>query len=148
MRLKCWPSLAIKASVDEDPELKSTRLGLVMTLPLWDRRQGPVGEAVANLSRADNELAQQEFTVAQELDAAYQQYQIAQSQVSALESGIVHSAESALKIAEAAYRFGERGFLDVLDAQRVYRVARNELIVARYELAVAWAEIERLRALP
>jgi len=49
-------------------------------------------------------------------------------------------------IAEAAYRFGERGFLDVLDAQRVYRAARNELIVARYELAQAWVEIERWRS--
>ena len=52
------------------------------------------------------------------------------------------------KVAEAAYRFGERGFLDVLDAQRVYRAARAELISARYELAAAWVEIERLRAIP
>ena len=51
-------------------------------------------------------------------------------------------------MAEAAYRFGERGFLEVLDAQRVYRAARSELIAARYELATAWVEIERLRALP
>jgi len=33
-----------------------------------------------------------------------------------------------------------------LDAQRVFRAARNELITARFELASAWTEIERLRA--
>ena len=44
--------------------------------------------------------------------------------------------------------FRERGFLEVLDAQRVYRAARAELIAARYELASAWVEIERLRASP
>ena len=76
------------------------------------------------------------------------QYEIAQTQVTALESGIVRQAESALRVAEAAYRFGERGFLEVLDAQRVYRAARAELIAARYELASAWVEIERLRAIP
>jgi cobalt-zinc-cadmium efflux system outer membrane protein len=51
-------------------------------------------------------------------------------------------------VAEAAYRFGERGFLEVLDAQRVFRAARAELITGRYELAAAWVEIERLRAIP
>ena len=49
-------------------------------------------------------------------------------------------------VAEAAYRFGERGILDYLDAQRVFRAARNELIAARYELQLAVIEIERLRA--
>ena len=68
--------------------------------------------------------------------------------MTALESGIVRQAESALRVAEAAYRFGERGFLEVLDAQRVFRAARSELIAARYELATAWVEIERLRAIP
>jgi len=68
--------------------------------------------------------------------------------VAALESGIIKEAEAALKVAEAAYQFGERGFLEVLDAQRVYRAARSELVVARYELAAAWVEIERLRAIP
>ena len=68
--------------------------------------------------------------------------------MTALESGIVRQAESALKVAEAAYRFGERGFLEVLDAQRVYRAARVELIAARFELASAWVEMERLRASP
>lgn len=143
-----WPSLALKAASDQDPEIRSSRLGLALTLPIWDRRSGPVGEATANLSRANHELAHQEFSLIQGLEAAYQQYQIAEAQVAALESGIVKQAGEALKIAEAAYRYGERGFLDVLDAQRVYRAARNELITARYELATAWAEIERLRAAP
>ena len=68
------------------------------------------------------------------------------NQVSALETGIVREAEAALKVAEAAYRFGERGILDFLDAQRVFRAVRNELISARFELSAAVVEIERLSA--
>ena len=49
-------------------------------------------------------------------------------------------------MAEAAYRFGERGILDYLDAQRVYRAARSDLIAARYELRSADVEIARLLA--
>jgi cobalt-zinc-cadmium efflux system outer membrane protein len=121
---------------------------VIVTIPIWDRRSGPVGEAAAQLSRARNELEANEFSLGQTLEVAYQQYGIAQTQVVALESGIVRQAQSALRVAEAAYRFGERGFLEVLDAQRVFRAARSELIAARYELASAWVEIERLRALP
>ena len=147
-RAQRWPNLALKGAYNEDPDMRASQLGVVLTIPLWDRRSGPVGEAAAQLSRARNELQAQEFSLAQTLEVAYQQYEIAQTQVTALESGILKQAEAALKVAESAYRFGERGFLEVLDAQRVYRAARAELIAARYELATAWVEIERLRAIP
>jgi cobalt-zinc-cadmium efflux system outer membrane protein len=145
-RAQRWPTLAVKAGVDEDPELRTQRLGLVVSIPLWDRRRGPVDEAAAQLAKARHALAAEGFNLDQALEIAYQQYGIAEAQVTALESGIVKQAEAALKVAEAAYRFGERGFLEVLDAQRVLRAARSELINARYELAAAWIEIERLRA--
>lgn len=145
-RAQRWPQLALKATRDEDPDLRTSRIGVVISIPLWDRRSGPVAEATAGLARARYELEAQEFSLQQTLEVAFQQYEIAQAQVTALESGIVRQAEAALKVAEAAYRFGERGFLEVLDAQRVYRAARNELIAARYELASAWVDIERLRA--
>lgn len=143
-----WPNVALKAGMEQDPDMRDSRLGVVVSIPLWDRRRGPVGEAAAQLSRARNELAAQEFELGQTLEVAYRQYEIAQAQVTALESGIVRQAEAALKVAEAAYRFGERGFLEVIDAQRVFRAARAELISARYELAAAWVEVERLRAVP
>lgn len=143
-----WPNLALKASVDEDPDMRTSKFGVVVSIPLWDRRRGPVGEAAAQLARSRNELEAQEFSLGQALQVAYQQYEIAEAQVTALEGGIVKQAQAALKVAESAYRFGERGFLEVLDAQRVYRAARSELIAAAYELAAAWVDIERLRATP
>lgn len=147
-RRQRWPNVALKAGMEEDPDMRANKLGVVVSIPLWDRRSGPVGEASAQLSRARHELAAQEFSLAQQLEIAFQQYEIAQAQVVALESGILKQAEAAVKVAEAAYRFGERGFLEVLDARRVFRAARAELITARYELASAWVEIERLRAIP
>ena len=98
------------------------------------------------LEAARSELSAQELAVQQALEGAWRQYEITLTQVSALENGILREAEAALKVAEAAYRFGERGILDYLDAQRVFRIARNELIAARYDLQLAVIEIERLRA--
>ena len=141
-----FPKFALRADQDLDPEWRSKRVGVAMSLPLWDWRGGPVGEAAAKLSQSDSQLAYQEFSLLQSLEAAYQQYEIANAQVMALEGGIVRHAANALRIAELAYKAGEKSFLDVMDAQRVYRAARNELITAQFELASAWAEIERLRA--
>ncbi len=143
-----FPKISLRADSDQDPEYRSKRIGVALSLPIWNWRGGPVGEAAARYSQANNELAYQEFSLVQSLDAAYQQYDIAQAQMIALESGIVRQAANVLRIAEVAFKAGEKGFLEVLDAQRVYRAARNELIVARFELASAWAEIERLRATP
>lgn len=141
-----FPRFALRADQEQDPEWRSRRVGVAMNLPLWDWRGGPVGEAAAKLSQTDNELAHQEFSLLQSLDSAYQQYDIANAQVIALENGIVRHAADALRIAELAYKAGEKSFLEVMDAQRVYRAARNELITAQFELASAWNEIERLRA--
>lgn len=147
-RARRLPALALKATQERDTDFNTSQVGVVVTVPLWDRRSGRIGEASAQWSRARNELEALGFSLGQSLDTAAQQYEIARTQVTALESGIVRQAEAALKVAEAAYRFGERGFLEVLDAQRVYRAARAELITARFELAAAWVEVERLLAAP
>lgn len=139
-----WPEVSLRASTDRQPDNNVSQIGLVMTIPLWDRRRGPVGEATAQATQARTALEAREFELAQELDTAYQQYEITQAQVTALESGIVREAESALGVAEAAYRFGERGILDYLDAQRVLRNARAELINAQYEMQIAAIQIEKL----
>jgi len=140
------PKLALRAEQDQDPDYTSKRVGLALEVPLWNWRSGPVGEAAARLTQTSEMLVYQEFSLLQELDAAYQQFGIAQAQMVALESGIVRQTANALRIAEVAYKAGEKGFLEVLDAQRAFRAARNELITARFELASAWTEIERIRA--
>ena len=142
------PQISLRADLSRDPDYQTKTTGMQLTLPLWDWRGGPVGEAAARLAQANNNLQTAEFALLQRIETAYRQYEIAQSQVSALESGIVRQAENALRIAQTAYRAGEKGFLEVLDAQRVFRQARNELITARFELANAWIDIERLSAEP
>jgi len=81
-----------------------------------------------------------------ELDSAYARLAIAQRQIGTFEAGLLRSAETALQAAEAAYRFGERSFLEVLDAQRTLRVVRSDYNQTRYDRIAAWLDIERLRA--
>lgn len=138
------PQIALRAERSGDAEQDQTRVGVSLTVPIWDRRKGPVAAAEAQLSKSTLGLEAREYAVRQELVIAYKQYEIAQNTVAALEGGVVSQAQSALKVAEAAYRFGERGLIDVLDAQRVFRAARADLINSRFDLAVALVEIQRL----
>lgn len=141
------PSFALRAGIDREPDLQAQRVGVVVNIPLFDRRAGPIAEAEAELRRLGHALADRELQLTQQLDVAWQQYQIAAGQVGALESSILRQAENAMRIAEAAYRSGERGILEWLDAQRAFRQARNDLDAARYDLRVARVELDRLQGL-
>jgi cobalt-zinc-cadmium efflux system outer membrane protein len=137
------PDISLRADWDREPDINAARIGIQVTLPIWNQRQGPIGVAAAQLAQARNRYDALDYNVKQTMATALNEYEIATTQVSALEEGVMRQAEAALKVAEAAYRFGERGILDYLDAQRVYRTTRNDLITARYEQGAALVELER-----
>jgi cobalt-zinc-cadmium efflux system outer membrane protein len=142
------PQLAIKAQQYNDPNFTDRLYGLVVSIPIWDFRQGQITEAEANASKARNQLNAQMQNLETQLESAYKLYEITRFQVKTLDERVVQLAASARKIAETSYRFGERGMLEFLDAQRTFRAARNDLIRARFELASIVNEIERLSASP
>lgn len=140
------PQPTVTVGTLQDPDWKQWQVGVSLPLPLWNRRQGPIGEALAGLDRAEAEKRQISINLLGVLDQAYGRYQIAKNQVMIFETGLIRDAENALRVAEAAYRHGERGILDFLDAQRVLRTTRMDYLNARYELQAALIDIERLRA--
>ena len=141
------PKIALIAEREVDPTQQYSRGGLVMTIPLWDLRSGQISKAKAELSSTKHQLNAQRLSFSESLDATYQLYQIASNQVRVLETELLSQAAAAQRIAESAYRYGERGILEWLDAQRTYRAARNELIAARFDLATVSVEIDRLRSI-
>ena len=142
------PRLSFKASQYNDPNFTDRLYGLVVSIPIWDFKSGQVAEAEANASKAKNQLNAQSQSLEQQLETAYKLYQIATYQVKVLDQEVVELAFSARRIAEVSYRYGERGMLEYLDAQRTFRAARNDLIKARFDLATVITEIQRLRANP
>jgi cobalt-zinc-cadmium efflux system outer membrane protein len=141
-----YPQPTLKWTAERHPDVNLWRVGVALPLPLWDQRSGPVGEAQAGVERSEAEQARIRLDLLNELDQAYGRYQIARRQTHIFETGLMQGAENALKVAEAAYRYGERGILDYLDAQRVFRSTRMDYLNARYELQFALVDIDRLRA--
>ena len=142
------PRVSLKAQQYNDPNFTDRLYGLVVSIPIWDFKGGQVAEAEANASRAKNQLNAQSQSLEQQLETAYKLYQMTSYQVKILDQEVVQLASSARRIAEVSYRYGERGMLEYLDAQRTFRAARNDLIKARFDLASVLTEIQRLRATP
>jgi cobalt-zinc-cadmium efflux system outer membrane protein len=142
------PKLSLKAHQNNDPAFTDRLFGLVVQIPIWDWKKGPIAEAEANRSKAKNQLNIQIQSLEAQLENSYQQYQLISNQVKILDQEVVALAASAGRIAEISYRYGERGMLEYLDAQRTFRAARNDLIRARFDLANVIIEIQRLRASP
>ncbi len=141
-----YPQVSLVGYMERDPGLDRWQVGVSVPLPLWNQRQGQIKEAQADLSQAESAAQQQELTVLRELENAWNRYRIAHRQVETFESGLLKQAENSLKVAEAAYRLGERGILDYLDAQRVYRSVSNDYLNARFDRQSALIDLERLRA--
>lgn len=125
----------------------SYRFGIGLPLPIWNRREGPIAEARAGLRQTDSLAVAREIEILSALDAAYGRYEVAGQQVAVYEQGgLLKEAQEALAGSEAAYQLGERGILEVLDAQRVLRIVRIDYLNAQYDRQAALVDLDELRA--
>lgn len=138
------PSVALQARVDQEPDLRTRQLGVALTVPVFDTRAGLVREAAAEAQLSATRLESRRYELTQQTFATHATLMAAKRRVEALEGGVLKQAEAALAVAQAAYKFGERGILDTLDAQRVLRTVRSDLTAARLEAFSAAAELDRL----
>lgn len=146
VRASVLPSVDLRYSQTADPQVRQSQWGVGVQIPLLDQRSGPIAEAVAELERARTRYEGRQAEMSQQVLLAWRSLEMSRLRVDALSQGVVREAESALRVAEAAYRFGERGILDVLDAQRVLRSLRADLLLARYQLQVASITLMQLSA--
>lgn len=140
------PQPTFFAEYENQPDLRYWRAGFTVPLPLWDRRRGQIEGAKASIRETTAITDQRRLELIAATERAYEQYQLADQQATSLESGELHAAESAVQAAQAAYRFGERGIVEVLDAQRVLQSVRDDLLNARFARQNALTDLEALGA--
>lgn len=134
------------AEFENQPDLRYWRAGVTVPLPLWDRRRGQIAASKAEIAQSTAVLNQRRLELTSSLERAYEQYQLADQQIESLQSGELRAAEKAVEGARAAYRFGERGIVEVLDAQRVLQNVRGDLVDAQYARQSALVDLEELGA--
>ena len=129
---------------ERQPDLSFFRFGVTVPVPLWDRRKGPIAEAQAEVNRSEALARQRRLEITAALERAYDQYQISNQQVEGLQAGSLREAQAAVDAAQSAYRFGERGIVEVFDAQRVLQGVRSDLLDAMYARESALIDLEEL----
>jgi outer membrane protein, heavy metal efflux system len=140
------PQPVLFSEYEKQPDLTFWRAGLTVSLPLWDRRKGPIAEAQSAVRESTAVLDQRQLEIISALGQSYAQYELADQQVTSLQSGSMREAESAVDAAKAAYHFGERGIVEVLDAQRVLQSVRGDLLDAQFARQSALIDLEELGA--
>jgi cobalt-zinc-cadmium efflux system outer membrane protein len=129
---------------ERQPDLTFWRMGVTVPLPLWDRRKGQIADAQATVRQTAAIRNERQLELTAALERAYESYQLADQQASSLQAGSLHEAESAVEAARAAYKFGERGIVEVLDAQRVLQTVRGDLLDAQFARQSALVDLEEL----
>jgi cobalt-zinc-cadmium efflux system outer membrane protein len=138
------PGLELRLSQIREPDVRQDVVGVSVQVPLFDQRRGPRAEAIAERERTTARLEGRRAELMQQLELSWKSVEIARVRIKALSEGAMRDAEAALRVAQAAYRFGERGILEVLDAQRVLRAVRQDLLLARYQLQASLIDLDVL----
>lgn len=107
--------------------------GVNIALPLFNRNQGGVVRASAQVEQDRHELQRVELAVRSEVQQAYQLVRAQERRVRALEALYVATARRARDIAQASYRLGALDLIAFLDAERAYRETLRGYYQALYE---------------
>lgn len=140
------PNVTVSLGAKRDEELGRNQavLGVSIPIPVFDRNQGNLLEALRRIDKARDELAAAEIRLSNELTAAFERLNAARQEVGALRRDILPGAQSAFDAATKGFELGKFGFLDVLDAQRTLFQAKSQYLRALAEAHRSAAEIERV----
>ncbi|HEY0562942.1 MAG TPA: TolC family protein [Methylophilus sp.] len=146
-RSKATPNVTVSAGFVNNQELggiNQALLGLSVPIPVFDRNQGALQEAVSRQYKAQDELAALRNQLSSHLAQQYQRHTAAKQAAEALSTQILPNAQSAFDVANKGFTAGKFAYLDVLDAQRTLFQVQTQYMQTLAEAHQALAEIERM----
>ncbi len=141
-------TFSIGAKREEQLRRNQAIVGLSIPLPLFDRNQGNMQEALRRTDKARDELTATEVRLSSDLAQAHERLNAARQEAELLQRDILPGAQSAYEAAVKGFEFGKFNFLDVLDAQRTLLQAKSQTLRTLYEAHRAAAEIDRILGEP
>ncbi|MGV7121407.1 TolC family protein [Sphingopyxis sp. 550A] len=119
---------------------------LSMPLPIFDRNQGNVAAARADVAAAAARRENAVVTAAAAIANARADLDSAEARLAALDGAGIEQAREGVRLAELSYRAGKSSLVEYIDAQQAYAATRTELIAARRARAEARAILARQAA--
>ena len=116
------PNINTQVSVQYDDATDYTVTGVQIgfALPIWNRNQGGIRQARAEISEAARNVERIELDLNRRLADAFRQYSDAEITASTYANDILPRAQRTFDLVQQGYTEGEVGYLDLLAAQRTY----------------------------
>ncbi len=145
-RSKRIPDVTFSLGVKRPNELQRDQLlfGVSVPLPMFDRNQGNLLEALKREGKAQDELQALDVRVSTDLFQARERLESIRDEVDVLQRDVLPGAKSAYDAATIGFENGKFNFLEVLDAQRTYFAAKSQYLKALAEAHRAAADIDRV----
>jgi len=138
--------VAVTAGAKRDQASGTTMgvVGISIPIPIFDRNQGNIAEAVSREYKAQDELRAAEVRLTTQVSQAREQLRAARTEALTLQRDAVPGARSAYQAASQGFTLGKFSYLEALDAQRTLIGTQAQYLRALSDTYQAAAELERL----
>jgi outer membrane protein, heavy metal efflux system len=143
---KSVPDITVAAGTKylAGPDDTAFVVGVSIPLPIFDRNQGNISTARAQLIKTRELARQANIAIEAQLVDAYKSMLSGYGQTVSLKEKILPAAQQAFDAAQEGYREGKFGYLDLLDAQRTLFEAKRQYIDVLTLYHQSHADVERL----
>ena len=140
------PDVTVSVGMQRSNETQRNVLlfGVSLPLPVFDRNQGNLLEALKLEDKARDELQAASVRLHSEVAQGQERLSTITAEVQSLQQEVLPGAKSAYDAATIGFENGKFNFLEVLDAQRTYFTAKSQYLKALGEAHRAAADIDRL----
>ena len=111
-------------------------------LPVFNKNQGNIAAARADLCRAQMEVLRIENSIKARMAVVSKEYDSSLAAVNKYAADILPSAQESLNLAELAYKAGETSFVQVLVARRTFFDSNLQYVAAQSQLAQARSKVD------
>ena len=140
------PDVNTQFMVQYDDSTDYTVGGIQVTIPLpiWNKNQGGIRQAQAEITVAAQELDRVALDLKQRLATAFREYANAKAQAETYANQILPRAEKTFDLVQRGYALGEVGYLDLLAAKKTYMQANLTYLDAFGALWKSYLQIDGL----
>ena len=125
-RSRQYPDLTVSVGAKRDNDIHRNMavIGVSIPLPLFDRNQGNLYEAIRRADKAQDDYLAARIRLANDLMVASNVLAVSRASAQTLKGTVLPAAEEAYRAATIGFESGKFNYLDVLDAQRTLFQAR------------------------
>jgi outer membrane protein, heavy metal efflux system len=144
------PDITVGAGVRRYEQTDDAALvfGLAVPLPLFDRNQGGILAATAELGKARRQYEAAQVRIGAALSEAVNALAAAYDEVTILHNDVLPKAQGAFGAAQQGYQQGKFDYLHLLDAQRTHFQTQAQYVNSTEAYHKAQADAQRLTGQP